>query len=220
MWRLPLCYGVHHEPNLAAAGLLAATLSTAAVADDDLWLAARAGSHGLGVEATWRPVPNLDLRAGYSRYDYDTTRTKLGIDYDAELGLESLYATVNARVPASPLRFSAGVVANGNEGNLLANDTGFYDIGGQIFDAADVGNLRGRATFDDLAPYAGIGLDFRLLDRMGLHFDAGVMYQGEPAVAMSADGILAGDPNFQAALEVERRVVLRQLLTVRAPLLC
>ena len=189
---------------LAAAGLLAATLSTPAVADDDFWLAARAGSQGLGVEATWRPVPYLDLRAGFSRYDYDTTRTEAGIDYDAELGLESLYATLNARIPMSPVRFSAGLVSNGNEGNFLGNSTGTYDIGGQTFNAADVGNLRGQATFDDLAPYAGVGLDFRVFDTMGLHFDAGVMYQGEPSLAMSADGIIAGDPTFQAALEAER----------------
>lgn len=188
----------------AAAAMLAATLATAAAADDDLWLAARAGTQGLGVEATWRPVPYLDLRAGYSRYDYDTTRTEAGIDYDAELGLESLYATLNARIPMSPIRFSAGVVSNGNEGSFLGNSTGVYDIGGQSFNAADVGNLRGQATFDDLAPYAGIGLDFRLLDTLGLHFDAGVMYQGDPSLVMTADGIVAGDPTFQAALEAER----------------
>ena len=99
---------------LAAGAVAAATLSPAAMADDDFWLAARAGTQGLGVEATWRPVPYLDLRAGFSRYDYDTTRTEAGIDYDTELGLESLYATINARIPMSPIRFSAGVVSNGN----------------------------------------------------------------------------------------------------------
>lgn len=196
---------------LAAASLLAATLPTAAVADDDLWLAARAGTQGLGVEATWRPLPYLDLRAGYSRYDYDTTRTEAGIDYDAELGLESLYATLNARVPMSPLRFSAGLVSNGNEGSFLGTNMGTYDIGGQSFDAAEVGNLRGRATFDDIAPYAGIGLDFRVLNTMGLHFDAGVMYQGDPSLAMTADGVIAGNPTFQAALEAERQELEAEL---------
>ena len=189
---------------IAAAAVLATFGATDAVADDDFWLAARAGTQGLGLEATWRPVPYLDLRAGFSRYDYDTTRTEAGIDYDAELGLESLYATVNARIPASPIRFSAGLVANGNEGNFLGNDTGTYEIGGQLFDASQVGNLRGRATFEDLAPYAGMGLDFRLGNTVGLHFDAGVMYQGDPSLAMSADGVIASDPTFQAALESER----------------
>ena len=88
---------------IAAAAVLATFGATDAVADDDFWLAARAGTQGLGLEATWRPVPYLDLRAGFSRYDYDTTRTEAGIAYDAELGLESLYATVNARIPASPI---------------------------------------------------------------------------------------------------------------------
>ena len=200
---------------IAAASLLATLGAADAVADDDFWIAARAGTQGLGVEATWRPIPYFDLRAGYSRYDYDTTRNEAGIDYDAELGLESLYATLNARIPATPIRFSAGLVSNGNEGNFLGNATGTYDIGGQVFDASDVGDLRGRATFEDLAPYAGMGLDFRLIDRVGLHFDAGVMYQGDPSLALTANGSLAGDPNFQSALETER-VELEEELEVLA----
>ena len=189
-----------------AAGLLVAGLAMAlpSQADDDLWLAARAGTQGLGLEATWRPVPYLDLRVGFSQYDYDTTRQEAGIDYDVSADLSSAYATLNARMPMSPLRFSAGLVSNGNKGTFIGNDTGSYNIGGQDFAAADVGNLRGSADFDSVAPYAGMGLDFRIADTFGLHFDAGVMYQGAPSLSLAADGVLANDSNFLALLESER----------------
>ncbi|MCH8896596.1 MAG: hypothetical protein IH927_10095, partial [Proteobacteria bacterium] len=66
-----------------------------AIADDNLWLGARAGTLGLGVEATWRPTPVLDLRAGLNNYTYDTNAVEAGIDYDSELDLDNFYATVN-----------------------------------------------------------------------------------------------------------------------------
>ncbi|MFK8053724.1 MAG: hypothetical protein AB8F65_12205 [Woeseiaceae bacterium] len=188
----------------AAIGLVLAAASVTAHADDDLWFGVRAGTQGLGLEATWRPVPYLDLRAGFNKYTYDTDRNEAGIDYEVELDLSSAYLTLNARAPLSPFRVSAGFVSNGNEGQFIGNDTGSYNIGGQTFNAADVGNLRGKATFDSIAPYAGVGLDFRVLDTFGLHFDAGVMYQGEADLSLTADGSLSTNQTFLDALELER----------------
>src|SRR5690606_15947476 len=58
--------------------------------------------------------------------------------------------------------------------------------------------------FDDVAPYAGIGFDFGLFGKVGLNLDLGVLFQGAPAVALSADGLLANDPDFQASLAAEQ----------------
>lgn len=192
------------QHQIAALGLVLATLSAPTLADDDLWLGVRAGTQGLGLEATWRPVPYLDLRAGFNTYNHDTDRNEAGIDYNVELDLSSAYITLNARAPLSPFRVSAGLVANGNEGSFIGSDTGSYNIGGQTFNASDVGNLRGKATFDSVAPYAGVGLDFRVFDTFGLHFDAGVMYQGSAELSLTADGAIANDAAFRAALEQER----------------
>ncbi|MEO0575710.1 MAG: hypothetical protein AAF004_09625 [Pseudomonadota bacterium] len=188
-------------PALVAAALIA---SPDADADDNLWIAARAGTQGIGLEGTWRPVPYLDLRLGFGQYDFDTTRNEAGIDYDVNVDISTFYATLNARVPLSPVRFSAGLVSNGNEASFLGNDTGTYTIGGETFDATDVGTLRGTTSWDDIAPYAGMGLDFRIADTLGLHFDAGVMYQGEGSVTLTADGTLANNQILIDALEEER----------------
>lgn len=189
---------------LSAITILLGMVPTVAAADDDFWIAARAGTQGLGLEATWRAVPYLDLRIGFSQYNVETDATEAGINYEYDIDLSSLHATVNLRAPLSPFRFSAGVVNNGNEGGLFAPSQSSFNIGDQTFAGDAVGNLRGKATFDDLAPYAGVGLDFRFANRLGLHFDAGVMYQGEASVSLVADGVLASDPTFQAELERER----------------
>jgi hypothetical protein len=193
----------------AAVSLVA--LSVPAQADDDFWVGAKAGTLGLGLEATWRPVPYLDVRGGFNTFSYDDTRTESGVEYDGELDLSTFYATANLRVPLSPFRATVGIFSNGNEINLVSTDAQQFSIGDQTFNAADVGTLRGDVTFDSVAPYAGVGLDFRIFNTLGLHFDAGVLFQGEPQLALDASGPLVSDPAFQAELERERAEVQSEL---------
>ncbi|MFK7887682.1 MAG: hypothetical protein AB8G16_12560 [Gammaproteobacteria bacterium] len=193
----------------SAASLL--LLAAPAQADDDFWVGAKAGTLGLGLEATWRPVPYLDVRGGFNAFSYDDTRSESGVEYDAELDLSTFYATANLRVPLSPFRATVGIFSNGNEINLQSNDAQQFTIGDQTFNASDVGTLNGNVTFDSVAPYAGVGLDFRMFDTVGLHIDAGVLFQGEPQLALVADGLLATDPTFQAELEQERADVQSEL---------
>lgn len=87
--------------------ILVATLimtlgATTASADDDFWLGVKVGTLGFGAEATWRPVPYLDLRAGLNGYSLDRDDTEAGIDYDGKADLRTVYATANLRVPLSP----------------------------------------------------------------------------------------------------------------------
>lgn len=190
--------------KLLCLGLLVVLCSPTARADDNLWLGVKAGTLGLGVEATWRPLPWFDVRGGFNTYDYDETGSQAGINYDATLELQTLYATANFRVPASPLRFTAGLFSNDNELKLISLDSGSYDIGGTVYTADEVGTLTSRATFDSMSPYAGIGFDFGLFGKVGLNLDVGVLLQGDPRVSLSADGNLADDATFMAALEEER----------------
>lgn len=184
---------------------IAAGVSTTAAADDDLWIGVKAGTLGLGVEATWRPVPYLDVRAGYNAYTYEDTRDEAGLAYDGELDLSTAYVTANFRFPLSPFRITAGVFSNGNEVVLNSRDDDSFQIGGTTYQAADLGRLEARGTFDSIAPYAGIGFDFRIGNTIGLSFDAGVLFQGEVNVAMNATGPIASNSTFLAELEVERQ---------------
>lgn len=191
--------------------LLALGLGTTASADDDFWLGAKAGTLGLGLEATWKPSRFFDLRVGGNTFSYDDTATEAGIDYDTELDLRSYYATANLRFPLSPFRFTAGAVSNGNEVNLRSRSTSNFDIGGTSYTAAQVGQLSGSAGFDSLAPYAGIGFDLRLLDTLGLSIDLGVLMQGSADLSLGASGPIASDPTFQSQLEAERRELQDEL---------
>lgn len=184
--------------------LLALPFSTNALADNSLWLGAKVGTLGLGIEGTWQPIPWLDLRAGLNQYDYDDTGSQAGINYDGELGLDTVYATANFRFPLSPMRLTAGIFGNNNELTLSSQDSATFELGGTTYSSADVGTLRSSTSFEDTAPYLGVGFDFDVFNKVGLTLDFGVLWQGDPAVTLTADGLLANDPVFLDALESER----------------
>lgn len=189
------------------AALAASAIMTFGTASADFGVGVKAGTLGLGLEGRWNPVPMIDFRVGANAYDYDTDESTSDIDYDATLELDSYYITGNINFPLSPLRLTAGVFANNNEVALVSQDTGGQDIelGGIPLPADVVGTVSGRTYFEDVAPYAGIGIDFEIFDKVGLNFDVGVLWQGEPKVGLTADGTGSGQLPFEAALELERQ---------------
>lgn len=155
----------------------------------DLGVGVKAGTLGLGVEARWDPlVPWFDLRVGINGYDYDDTGDYVGIAYDATLALDSYYLTGNFKFPLSPFRFTVGAFSNGNELQMLSQDSGglTVEIGGRTFLSDRVGTLQSGTSFSSTAPYAGVGFDFEVFGKAGLNLDFGVLWQGEPTVTLGA----------------------------------
>ncbi len=183
---------------------LALAASGTALADNNFGIGVKAGTLGIGVEGMWRPLPYFDIRLGANSYEYDYDGAQAGVNYDATLNLETVYATLNFHFPASPLRFSLGAYSNGNEFNLVSAESGSFDIGGTTFTSADIGTLYSTTSFSSTAPYLGFGFDFTLAGKVGLNMDFGVLWQDEPTVTMNATGLLANDPTFLASVETER----------------
>ena len=198
--------------------LLATSIHSNALADDNLWFGAKAGTLGLGIEAAWRPIPWLDLRVGANQFDYDDSGGVSGVNYDATLALQSYYGTANFRFPASPFRMSLGLFSNGNEIQMTALPMGAYLIGDNPipYSPEEVGTLRSTTGFDSVAPYIGAGFDFELLGRLGLALDFGVLLQGDPMVSLTADGLLADDPDFLMVLEEERMQLVNEVEDYKA----
>lgn len=199
---------------LVAVGAL--LLAGNAAANDNLWLGAKAGSLGIGVEGMWRPIPWLDFRAGFNRFDYDDDGAQAGIAYDATLELDTTYATANLLFPVSPMRLTVGAFDNGNQLVMESEEQPSYVIGGNEYSSDEVGQLRSTASFDSPSPYLGIGFDFELVDRLGLNLDLGVLWQDTPVVTLTSDGTLADNPQFQEALENERRELVDETKDFKA----
>jgi hypothetical protein len=197
------------------AGLVVLALLSAGVAnaDNDFGLGVKVGTLGVGLEASWKPLPYMDIRIGTSSYDYDNDGRYGSINYDAVFALDQYYATANFHFPISPMRVTAGVYSNGNE-ILLINDQ-FQDIGGYL--GTQIGVITSETTFDGTAPYLGIGFDFTLAGKVGLNLDLGVLWQGDPVVTLEVDGILGDDVDFQQdVLDPERQALEDDLSDFKA----
>ncbi len=189
--------------NLAVLLLGLMTVGNAA-AGDNTWIGVKAGTLGLGIEGMWRPIPWLDLRVGANMFDYDDSGSQAGINYDATLQLETFYATGNFLFPLSPFRVTVGAFSNGNEFQMSSLPAASFDIGNGVFTPADVGTLRSTISFEEAAPYLGVGFDFSIAGKVGLNLDFGVLWQGEPIATLTASGSLANDQDFMNELEAER----------------
>ncbi len=187
-----------------------------AIADDNLWFGVKAGTLGIGLEASWRALPWFDLGIGANVYDYEDSGSQAGINYDATLALDTFYATASFRFPLSPFRMTVGAYANGNEIELVSQPMGIYKIGGDFYTQDQVGTLRSSSTFEDFAPYLGAGFDFNLFGRVGLALDFGVLWQGAPIVTLTSDGSLANDPDFLLALDAERQQLESEVEDLKA----
>ena len=51
---------------------------------------------------------------------------------------------------------------------------------------------------------------------VGMNLDFGVLWQGSPEVTLTADGVLSGNPTFEASLEAERVMLEDELGTLKA----
>ena len=195
---------------ISKTALLAFVLVLSPAANADLGVGVKAGTLGLGIEGRWSPLPWMDLRLGANQYDYDVTGTQAGIDYDATLALDTYFLTGNFRFPLSPFRVTFGAFSNGNELQMTSQDTSGADfsIGGTPFSSADVGALQSTTSFEGTSPYLGAGFDFEVFGKVGLNFDFGVLWQGEPTVSLLATGLDTAPAQIQAllvpALEAER----------------
>jgi len=195
------------------AALIALALATAGTANADFGVGMKAGTLGLGIEGRWSPLPWFDIRAGANQYDFEDSGSYASIDYDGVLAMDTYFVTGNFRFPLSPFRVTAGAFSNGNQLQLISQDTGGQDftIAGIDFAADDVGSLHSTTSFEDTAPYVGFGFDFELFGKVGLNLDLGVLWQGDPTVTLDATGLETAPPDVQLilepALELERRAL-------------
>jgi len=170
------------------ATLLALLITFSGAANADFGVGVKAGTLGLGIEGRWSPLPWLDVRMGANQYDLDAGGYQAGIDYNATFALDNYFLTGNFRFPLSPFRVTAGMYSNGNELQMTSRDTGGvnFDIGGLPFAPAEVGSLVSATSFSETAPYFGVGYDFEIFGKVGLNFDFGLLWQGEPVVSLDA----------------------------------
>ncbi len=155
----------------------------AAAEDDRGWpyLGVQGGLLGVGATVGYDVLDSVAVRGQINRLDYSYDGREAGNEYTGNLALSSTALFLDWHAGGA-FRLTAGAVYNGNELTVDATSTAL-DIGSGRYD----GVLGVRMTFDQLAPYAGIGWSSRRGERgVGVVVDVGVLFQGVPGLA--ADG--------------------------------
>ncbi len=180
--------------------LFALSLSTAFVAGCEdaggLAISGKAGTLGYGGELTTAIRPGLNARVGINTLDWDFDADIADIDYDLDLGLDSITALVDWFVFNTPLRLTGGVIFMDNDLDLRARGSAgeLEGIGDGTYDWASVGTLSGTVSVDNPAPYIGIGWG-NILDkskRWGFYSDFGIAFTDSPDVKLSSTGGVPG----------------------------
>jgi hypothetical protein len=166
-----------------ASVLMGATaFGSAGVASAETALALKAGTLGVGAELAIGLTEKLNLRLGYSFFDYSTTLEDTDVTYDAELQLRNPSAVLAWHPFSGGFHFSLGAVGASTKvvGTGVPNGTQ-YVINGNSYNASQIGKV--DATIEasnSVAPYVGIGwgnpVDAK--GRWTLMLDLGAIYYG------------------------------------------
>ena len=175
-------------------------------------VAAKAGALGLGVEYTYELNDRIAFRAGLNGSQLGFDGEESGIEYDFDLVWDSLSVAVDFHPLKSALRLSGGFMRNDNRLEAVGRSTGNTTIGDTTYTPQEIGTLSGLVSFDDTAPFVGVGWDWSRGKRLfGMSFDIGVVSQGAPRVALTGTGTLLGDPAFESDIAAEEAELTRSL---------
>lgn len=194
------------QTKLAALILSAIGLSAAATAEGDFAITGGVGTMGGVVEGQFQVNDYFQLRVGANYLAFDQTIDVDEISYDGELDFSGLGAFVDLHPFGGSFFITGGAYAGGKSIDLAASSTVPVEIGGVIFTPAEYGRLEGDVSFDDVAPFVGLGFDttFEGNGNWGVSILAGAAVFGSGDVTLEAvGGTLSNDPALQAQLDQE-----------------
>lgn len=187
----------------AAAAL--ALVTSAARAETQIDASVSAGTLGIGTEIGLRLTEYpFGVRLGFNTLDVGHKLKVDGNDYAASAAIQSFGTTLDYYPFGTGLRLSAGMRFGESEVRVRGRSTSSVSIGGRSYAGEDIGTVSGRASFNSVAPYVGIGYGTAFFGgRVPVSLDVGATYIGSADVRLSASGPIANDPQVRADLARE-----------------
>jgi len=195
--------GARRAGVAALVGSLLAVGTPAAA--QDLGIAMRAGTLGLGGEAALSLGERIAVRGGVGFLPLEFGATIDDIDLTLELPRTLYHAGIDLYL-TSVFRIGAGFLVKPDGVALSATPTEPEEIGGQEFTPAEIGTLRGALDTSERALYALLGFGKHVSKRAGLTLDLGVAFLRDTRVTLDSEGgTLSDDPSFRARLDAQAR---------------
>ena len=196
--------------RLVAASMIAAGFCAAASADGNFAVTGSVGTTGGAIEGQVKVNELFQLRAGANYLAFDETIDVDDISYDGDVDFSGFGAFVDVHPFGGSFFVTGGAYTGAKEIDLIATSDVAVDIGGVPFTPTEYGRLEGDVSFDDLAPFVGLGFDttFEGSGNWGFSLVAGAALFGSGDVSLeSVDGTRSNDPIVQAAIAQEVREI-------------
>ncbi|MBC3784084.1 hypothetical protein [Spirosoma utsteinense] len=157
-----------------------------------------AGSAGGGVAVGYSINRQLAARLGFNMFNYsgtlksgkDSDNLQIGFDYKLKLQTTNLLLDFYP-FKRSGFRVTGGAFYNLNQISFFGKpvkDVTFNDV---TFTVDEVGTLDGKATFNKIAPYIGLGFGNPYTrGRLKFMADVGFFYQQSPTISFTTTGML------------------------------
>lgn len=189
--------------SLLVAGVLAAG---PAAADGNFAVTLGGGTTGGVVEGQVRLNDFLQLRGGGNYLSIGADVTEDDINYDGDFELSGGGAFVDLHPFRNSFMLSAGVLVGDKTFDFAATSDQAVSIGDIVFTPAEYGRLEGDTSWNDAAPFVGLGFDntFSGSGNWGFSAVLGAAFLGSGEVVLrSVGGTLSDDPILREQLDIE-----------------
>ncbi len=191
---------------LAAFSSILTVTATPLVAQAELGV--RASTLGIGVELGYRLAPRIGVRAGGNLFSITRDEEIEGIDYKLTPDLKSFSGVADLYPFGGGFHLTGGLVLNQNTARAVAVIGPTIELGGRTYTNTQIQSLRGDMDWSkSVAPYLGLGVASG--GRVGIAFEAGVVFSGTPTVGLTAVTSLTGPEKAQfdqAVLDEEAEI--------------
>ena len=183
--------------KLATFAVAMTALASAARAEGNLAVTLGGGSPGGTIEAQYALTQHFQIRGGYNYFNYGGDFSADDTDYTGDLDFSGggLFADYH---PLENSFFITGGVYIGNKSvELEIRPNENLVINGVTYTPTEYGTVFGEASFEDIAPFIGLGIDttFTSDGPFGFQLLAGAAYFGSGQVNLLArGGTLSNDP--------------------------
>ncbi|HMO52476.1 MAG TPA: hypothetical protein PKE26_14660 [Kiritimatiellia bacterium] len=165
-------------------------------------LGVKAGTVGLGLDATIYLAEWVNFRTGLQAFYFTYKDTIYGVDFDYDLTMLGIPLLLDFYpTDSGNFRLSAGVILSSTEVDISGSTRTIARINGVEFSKQQVGTISGTADYDTVVPYFGIGFGNPVKPDSALTFtfDFGFMIQ-DYDLSLKSNGTAANDAGFKKAL--------------------
>lgn len=184
--------------------LVLMALFSTVVNAEGLVLSGKVGTLGVGLGLTQEYSDSFIGRLGFNTSsDYSANGNKYTVEYDSKMQLQTISALVDWYPMHSAFRATTGLYYNSKLSLTAQPPSGPYTIDGTNFTAAEMSSMQGSVSYNQVAPYIGLGWGNPNAQGKGwgLVSDFGLLIQGQPYAIQDATCSASANPTQCAALQ-------------------